>query len=125
MEDEKIMFGIRCCQGVRALLTAAALVGAAAPVRAGGLVVVQETRLHTPPDSHEPQRAQVELRNTGSDPATPVAVLCTFTGAGGAVLETQTISVPEIAGRATTQAEAIYYGYPRASGAACRLAEPR
>lgn len=86
---------------------------------------VVETRLHTPPDSHEPQRAQVTLRNAGSDPVATVAILCTFTGAGGAVLDTQTVSVPEVAGGGAVQAEAIYYGYPRASGAACRLAEPR
>ena len=119
-----IMSGMRCPRAARVLLAAGLLVGAALPVRATGSLTIQETRLHTPPDSHEPQRAQVELRNTGSDPAMPVTILCTFTGAGGAVLDTQTASVPEIAGRATAQAEAIYYGYPRASGAACRLAEP-
>jgi len=119
-----IMSGMRCPRAARVLLAAGLLVGAA-PIRAAGPLTLQETHLHTPPDSHEPQRAQVALRNTGSDPVALVAILCTFTGAGGAVLDTQTVSVPEIAGGATVQAEAIYYGYPRASGAACRLAEPR
>lgn len=109
----------------RILMAAGLLVGTAAPVRAAGSLAIQDTRLHTPPDSHEPQRAQVTLRNAGSDPVATVAILCTFTGAGGAVLDTQTVSVPEVAGGGAVQAEAIYYGYPRASGAACRLAEPR
>lgn len=108
----------------RTLMTAGLLVGGAAPVRAADTLAIQETRLHTPPDSHEPQRAQVALRNAGSDPVTTVTILCAFTGAGGAVLDTQTVVVPEVSGHAAVQAEAIYYGYPRASGAACRLAEP-
>ncbi|SDO64569.1 hypothetical protein SAMN05216360_13221 [Methylobacterium phyllostachyos] len=112
-------------RATRVVLAAGLLIGAAAPVQATGSVTLQETHLHTPPDSHEPQRAQVALHNTGADPVAPVTILCTFTGAGGAVLDTQTAAVPEIAGRATVQVEAIYYGYPRASGAACRLAEPR
>ncbi len=106
-------------------LLVAALVGPAAPARAGDGLVVQETRLHTPPDSHEPQRALVALRNTGPDPVANATVLCTFTGAGGTVLATQTATVPAIAGRAAGQAEAIYYGWPRAGAAACRRAEPR
>ncbi|MCJ2135978.1 hypothetical protein MKK69_18305 [Methylobacterium sp. J-026] len=106
-------------------LLVAALVGPAAPVRAGDGLVVQETRLHTPPDSHEPQRALVEVRNAGPDPVTNASVLCTFTGAGGTVLATQTAAVPAIAGGAAGQAEAIYYGWPRAGAAACRLAGPR
>ncbi|MEL6061807.1 MULTISPECIES: hypothetical protein [unclassified Methylobacterium] len=100
------------------------LAGAVAPVRAAGALAIQDTHLHTPPDSHEPQRAQIALRNAGADPVTQVTILCTFTGAGGAVLDTQTVSVPDIAGGAAVQAEAIYYGYPRASGAACRITGP-
>src|SRR4051812_22089439 len=84
--------------------------GAASPVRADGALVVQETRLHTPPDSHEPQRALFTVRNTGPDPVTQVAVQCTFTGAGGAILDTPTAAVPEVASGATAQAETIYYG---------------
>ncbi|MGH1570684.1 hypothetical protein ACRAWG_08500 [Methylobacterium sp. P31] len=105
------------------LLGAGALVGAAPAARAEGVLVVGQTQLHNPPDSHEPQRAQVELRNTGSDAAANVTVLCTFTGAGGSVLDTQTVSVATIAGGADAHAEAIYYGWPRATAAACRLAE--
>ncbi|MBE7249164.1 MAG: hypothetical protein INR63_29850 [Actinomycetospora chiangmaiensis] len=102
------------------------IVGApvAAAAQAEGLVV-QDTRLHTPPDSHEPQRAQIDLRNPGPDAVAPVTLLCTFTGAGGSVLDTQTTTVPSVPARASVQAEAIYYGWPRASGAACRLAEGR
>lgn len=106
-----------------ALLTAGALAGAAPAARAEGALVVAQTQLHNPPDSHEPQRAQVELRNTGPAPAANVTVLCTFTGAGGSVLDTQTVTVATIAGGADAHAEAIYYGWPRATGAACRLAE--
>ena len=106
-------------------MAAGLLVGAAAPVWAAGTLAIHETRLHTPPDSHEPQRALIDLRNTGSDPVAQATILCTFTGAGGAVLDTQTVAVPQVAGGATVKAEAIYYGYPRANGAACRLAEPR
>ena len=115
------MAGLR----IRTLMATGLLLGAAAPVWAAGTLAIQETRLHTPPDSHEPQRALIELRNTGPDPVAQGTILCTFTGAGGAVLDTQTVSVPEVAGGGAVQAEAIYYGYPRASGAACRLAEPR
>jgi hypothetical protein len=115
----------RYARAILALVAAGLLAGTAPPARAEGALVAQETRLHTPPDSHEPQRAQVDLRNTGPDPATRVTVLCTFTGAGGAVLDTQTVPVPDIAGRAAAQAEAIYYGWPRATGAACRLTDPR
>jgi hypothetical protein len=116
---------IRAGLRFRTLMAAGLLVVAAAPVWAAGSLAIQETRLHTPPDSHEPQRALIDLRNPGPDPVAPMTVLCTFTGAGGAVLDTQTVAVPEVAGRAAVTAEAIYYGYPRASGAACRLAEPR
>lgn len=118
------MQGMRFSRLLLAALAAGACLGAAPRAWADGAVVVQDTQLHTPPDSHEPQRARVELRNTGPNPVTNVSILCTFTGAGGAVLDTQTTSVPTIAGRTTAQAEAIYYGWPRASGAACRLAEP-
>ena len=90
-----------------------------------GTAAVQETRLHTPPDSHEPQRALVELHNPGPEARAQAKLLCTFTGAGGSVLDTTTTTVPSIAAGAAVQAEAIYYGWPRASGAACRLAEPR
>ena len=92
---------------------------------AAGSLAIQETRLHTPPDSHEPQRALIDLRNTGPDPVAPGAVLCTFTGAGGAVLDTQTVAVPEVAGHAALQAEAIYYSWPRAGAVTCRLDAPR
>jgi hypothetical protein len=118
------MVGLGFIRRARLLMAAGALVGAA-PALAAGPLAIQETRLHTPPDSHEPQRAQIDLRNAGPDPVAQATILCTFTGAGGAVLDTQTVPVPEIAGRAAAQVEAIYYGYPRASGAACRLAEPR
>ena len=119
------MQGLRFSRLLPALLAAGASVAVASPVRADGALAVQETRLHTPPDSHEPQRALFAVRNTGPDPATKVAVRCAFTGAGGAVLDTPTAEVPEVAAGATAQAEAIYYGWPRASGAACELAEPR
>ena len=115
---------IRSFQVAMVVLAAGAPV-VALPAPAGEPIAVQETRLHTPPDSHEPQRAQVDLRNAGPDALTQVTLLCTFTGAGGAVLDTQTTMVPSIAPHASVQAEAIYYGWPRASGAACRLAEPR
>jgi hypothetical protein len=108
-----------------AALAAGTIVGAAPPVRADAALVLQDTRLHTPPDSHEPQRALVNLRNTGSDLATNVTVLCAFKGPGGTVLDTQQVSVPEVASRADVQTETIYYGWPRASGADCRIAEPR
>ncbi|WP_457107506.1 hypothetical protein [Methylobacterium sp. P5_C11] len=108
-----------------ALLAAGLTAGLAAPARADAALVLQETRLHTPPDSHEPQRAMINLRNTGPDLATNVTVLCTFTGAGGTVLDTQQASVAEVVGLADVQAETIYYGWPRASGATCRIAEPR
>ncbi|MCJ2086090.1 hypothetical protein MKK88_08795 [Methylobacterium sp. E-005] len=113
-----------CSRAARIVLAAGLLAGAAAPVRAAGSLEIQGTRLHTPPDSHEPQRALIALRNTGPDPVTQVTILCTFTGAGGAVLDTQTVSVPEIAGHAAAQAEAIYYSWPRAGAATCRVAEP-
>ncbi|KTS02076.1 hypothetical protein SB2_28425, partial [Methylobacterium radiotolerans] len=67
-----------------AFLAAGLIVAFAPPARADAALVLRETRLHTPPDSHEPQRALVNLRNTGPDLATNVTVLCTFTGAGGA-----------------------------------------
>ncbi|MGU3664522.1 hypothetical protein ACLBX9_10095 [Methylobacterium sp. A49B] len=105
-----------------ALLVVGTPVAAAAQ---GGSLVVQDTKLHTPPDSHEPQRAQVDLRNPGPDAVVQVTLLCTFTGAGGSVLDTQTTSVPRVPARASVRAEAIYYGWPRANGAACRLAEGR
>ncbi|MBE7248162.1 MAG: hypothetical protein INR63_24720 [Actinomycetospora chiangmaiensis] len=108
-----------------ALLAAGAPVAATPAAAQGGGLIVQDTRLHTPPDSHEPQRAQVDLRNPAADAVTQVTLLCTFTGAGGSVLDTQTTSVPSIPAHASVQAEAIYYGWPRASGAACRLAEGR
>ena len=116
------MRSLRSPRLVLALLVAGA---AAPPAQADGALALAETRLHTPPDSHEPQRALVELRNSGAEAQMRVALLCTFTGAGGSVLDTQTTVVPDIAARTTVQAEAIYYGWPRASGAACRLAEPR
>lgn len=119
------MSALRFVRLAHTLVAAGLLVGAASPGRAADSLAIGEARLHTPPDSHEPQRALIELRNAGPDPVAQVKILCTFTGAGGAVLDTQTVSVPDIAGRAAVQAEAIYYGYPRASGAACRLAEPR
>ena len=103
-----------------ALLTLGALVTAAPPCRAAGGLVVEAARLHTPPDSHEPQRALVDLRNAGPEALTQVTVLCTFTGAGGAVLDTQPAAVPRIAPGAAASTEAIYYGWPRASGVACR-----
>ena len=62
-----------------ALLTLGALVTAAPPCRAAGGLVVEAARLHTPPDSHEPQRALVDLRNAGPEALTQVTVLCTFT----------------------------------------------
>ncbi len=100
------------------------LVAAASPARADGTPVVQGARLHTPPDSHEPQRALVALQNDGPEAATHVTVLCTFTGTGGAILDTQTAAVPIIAAGAAASTEAIYYGWPRATAVACRL-EPR
>ena len=115
---------IRTPPPAAAFLAAGLIVTCATPTRADAALVLRETRLHTPPDSHEPQRAMVNLRNTGPDLATNVTVLCTFTGAGGAVLDTQQASVPEVVGLADVQAETIYYGWPRASGATCRLAEP-
>lgn len=107
-----------------AFLAAGLIVAFATPTRADAALVIRETRLHTPPDSHEPQRAMVNLRNTGPDLATNVTILCTFTGAGGAVLDTQQASVPEVVSLADVQAETIYYGWPRASGATCRLTDP-
>ncbi|MCJ2064576.1 hypothetical protein MKK63_17905 [Methylobacterium sp. J-088] len=118
------MSGLRTIRLARLVMAAGLLLGAVSTGRAAGPLAIQETRLHTPPDSHEPQRALIDLRNAGPDPVAQVTILCTFTGAGGAVLDTQTVSVPEIFGHAAVQAEAIYYGYPRASGAACRLTEP-
>lgn len=115
---------IRTSRPAAAFLAAGLIVTCATPTRADAALVLRETRFHTPPDSHEPQRAMVNLRNTGPDLATNVTVLCTFTGAGGAVLDTQQASVPEVVGLADVQAETIYYGWPRASGATCRLAEP-
>jgi hypothetical protein len=120
----RIMHGLRYAWLFPALLAAGAGFGVVTPVRADGALVVQETRLHTPPDSHEPQRALFTVRNTGPDPVTQATVACTFTGAGGAVLDTPTTAVPVVAAGATAQAETIYYGWPRASGAACRLAAP-
>lgn len=115
---------IRTSRPAAAFFAAGLIVTCATPTRADAALVLRETRLHTPPDSHEPQRAMVNLSNTGPDLATNVTVLCTFTGAGGAVLDTQQASVPEVVGLADVQAETIYYGWPRASGATCRLAEP-
>lgn len=111
---------IRTSRPAAAFLAAGLIVTCATPTRADAALVLRETRLHTPPDSHEPQRAMVNLRNTGPDLATNVTVLCTFTGAGGAVLDTQQASVPEVVGLADVQAETIYYGWPRASGATDR-----
>jgi hypothetical protein len=102
-----------------AFLTLGVLVTAAEPSRAASELVVAAARLHTPPDSHEPQRALVDLRNTGPEALTQVTVLCTFTGAGGTVLDTQPAAVPSIAAGAAASAEAVYYGWPRASGVAC------
>lgn len=118
------MRGQRNARAILALVAAGLLAGTAPPARAEGALVAQETRLHTPPDSHEPQRALFTVRNTGPDPVMQATVACTFTGAGGAVLDTPTTAVPVVAAGATAQAETIYYGWPRASGAACRLAAP-
>lgn len=104
---------IRTSRPAAAFLVAGLIVTCATPTRADAALVLRETRLHTPPDSHEPQRAMVNLRNTGPDLATNVTVLCTFTGAGGAVLDTQQASVPEVVGLADVQAETIYYGWPQ------------
>lgn len=115
------MRAVRTLRCTAALVAASTLAGT--PVHADGAVIIQESRLHNPPDSHEPQTALVELRNTGTARVADVTVLCTFTGAGGAALATQTARVADLAGGAGARAEAIYYGWPRAGAVACRLAE--
>lgn len=99
--------------------------GIAGPADAAGPAIIKEASLHTPPDSHEPQKALVDVQNTGSDPVTNVAIACTFSDDGGTSLETGNASIVEIAGGATTRSEVIYYGWPRAQHVRCHIIPPR
>ncbi|WP_245930680.1 hypothetical protein [Methylobacterium radiodurans] len=106
--------------GVLALLALASSGAAAAEAD----VRIVGTDLRLPPDSHEPQRALVSLRNAGG-PARGLGLACTFRDGDGRALETVEASVREIAEAASAVAEVIYYGWPRASGVACRLVGER
>ena len=97
--------------------------GLAGLARAGAPIAV-EARLHTPPDSHEPQRALVEIRNAGPDDLARITVACTFLGDGGGALERGTAVAGPIGAGATARAEVIYFGWPRARRVACERAEP-
>lgn len=108
-----------------ALASSALLAGAARPAEATGAVIIKEASLHTPPDSHEPQKALVDVQNAGSDAVMNVAIACTFSDGGGASLETGRASIGEIGGRATTRSEVIYYGWPRADHVRCQVVAPR
>lgn len=109
---------VRGCGVLLPLLLAGAATAAEPAVRVVG------TELRAPPDSHEPQRARVSLRNAGG-PARGLVVACTFQAEDGRTLEVAEAAAPEIAEGATATAEVIYYGWPRASRAACRLADGR
>lgn len=78
------------------------------------------TELRAPPDSHEPQRALVSLHNAGV-PAAGLTLACTFQDEGGRPLDTAEAPVRDMAEGASAVMEVIYYGWPRASRAACRL----
>lgn len=82
------------------------------------------TELRAPPDSHEPQRALVSLHNAGA-PVAGLTLACTFQDEGGRPLDTAEAPVREMAEGASAVTEVIYYGWPRASRAACRLTERR
>lgn len=101
------------------MLLAGAVIGGAASPAADGTILV-ETALAGPSDSHEPQRVLMVLRNLAPDRIRDVIVLCDFTGPDGSVLETTTVSVGEIPVGEEVRATAIYYGWPRASGAGRR-----
>ncbi len=98
------------------LMLAAGLPAAAAEPA----VRIVGTELRLPPDSHEPQRALVSLHNAGG-PARGLGLACTFQDEGGRVLEIVEAPVREIGDGASAVAEAIYYGWPRASRVVCRL----
>ncbi len=83
-------------------------------------VQVVSTELRSPPDSHEPQKALVSLRNPGAA-ATGLTLACTFQDEGGRTLDTAEAPVRDMAEGASAVTEVIYYGWPRASRAACRL----
>lgn len=107
------------------LATLALLAGSPGPAHASGPAIIKEATLHTPPDSHEPQKALVDVQNLGSDPVRNVAIACTFSDGSGASLETKEASLVEIAGQATTRSEVIYYGWPRAQHVGCKIITPR
>lgn len=98
------------------------LVGGAAAAEPAVRIV--GTELRAPPDSHEPQKARVSLHNAGGA-ARGLVVACTFQGEDGRELEVAQAPVPEVGEGASAVAEVIYYGWPRASRATCRLAEER
>jgi hypothetical protein len=93
------------------------------PVRADAPIAV-EARLHTPPDSHEPQRALVTVSNAGPDAVARLTLACTFLGADDAALERGTATIGTVAAGETARAEVIYYGWPRARRVACARTGP-
>ncbi len=107
------------------LASLAVLAGASGPAVATGPAIVKEASLHTPPDSHEPQKALVDVQNGDSVGVTNVAIACTFMDGSGASLEVGEAFIGEIAAQATTRIEVIYYGWPRAQQVGCRVVAPR
>lgn len=111
---------------MRRWFAALALLGCGAlPVSAAEPTVrIVGTELRAPPDSHEPQKALVSLQNIGG-PAAGLTLACTFQDEGGRSLDTAEAPVRDMAEGASAVTEVIYYGWPRASRAACRLSERR
>jgi len=120
------MFGDGRFGTMRAWFAALALLGSGAlqVSAAESEVRIVGTELRAPPDSHEPQKAVVSLHNPGA-PASGLTLACTFQDEGGRPLDTANVPVREMASGASAVTEVIYYGWPRASRAACRLTERR
>ncbi|GEP07969.1 hypothetical protein [Methylobacterium oxalidis] len=100
-------------------------IAGAGPAEANGPVIIREVALVQPSDSHAPQKALVDVQNTGSNPVRDVALTCTFSHDGGVDLETREASIAEIARHATVRSEVIYYGWPKARRVSCELITPR
>ncbi|AWN41300.1 hypothetical protein [Methylobacterium durans] len=101
------------------------LIAGVGPAEANGPVEIREVALVQPSDSHAPQKALVDIQNTGSNPVRDVAFTCTFSHDGGVDLETREASIAEITRHATVRTEVIYYGWPRARRVSCKLNRPR
>ncbi|MER2268098.1 hypothetical protein [Methylobacterium oxalidis] len=99
-------------------------IAGAGPAEANGPVIIREVALVEPSDSHAPQKALVDIQNTGSNLVRDVAFTCTFSD-GSVVLETREASVAEIARHATVRSEVIHYRWPRAQHVSCKLITPR